>query len=165
MLTTYLLHQQLPINPHRRPLILPTILPQSATHFSHPIQTVPTVQQILNILGHDLRHVLQLILNLVQVRTRPRILVRLLGLLDECVELHERVRPTRRAVVLRGRVDICEFGGQVGEVREGEFAWVRGVADAQEDYGVLDQIASPQRLVFTRYTTEDVREGRYVTGC
>jgi hypothetical protein len=55
-----LLQQQLPIYPHGCLLILPTILPQPTADLSHPLQAISPIQQILNILCHDLRHVLQL---------------------------------------------------------------------------------------------------------
>jgi hypothetical protein len=44
-------------------------------------------------------------------------------------------------VVLRRGINGGELGRQVGQVGEGELAGVGGVADAQEDYGVLDEIA------------------------
>ena len=52
-----LLQQQLPIDPYSSPLILPTILPQPLTHVSHSLQTIPSVQQILNILCHHFRYI------------------------------------------------------------------------------------------------------------
>lgn len=88
-----LLQQQFPIDPHRRPLVFPTILPQPLTHVAHPLQTVPSVEQILDVLRHDLRHVPKLIVQLVQIPCSPRILVCLLGALNEGVEFDEGVGP------------------------------------------------------------------------
>lgn len=65
-----LLYQQLPINSHRRTLILPTVLPQPAAHIPHPLQAIPPIQQILDILRHDAGDVFQLIVKTVEVPRR-----------------------------------------------------------------------------------------------
>lgn len=89
----YLLQQQLPIYPHRSLPILLRVFPQSPTHLPHPLQTVPSIQQILNILRHYLRHILELTIQLVQITRRPRIAVRLLRSLHKRVEFHKRIGP------------------------------------------------------------------------
>jgi len=63
--STHLLQQQLPIDPHRRLLVLATVFSQARRDIAHALQTVPSVQQVLNVLGHDLGHILQLIIQLV----------------------------------------------------------------------------------------------------
>ena len=52
-----LLQKQLPINSHRRLSVLFAILSQPATHLPHPLQTIPSIQQILDIFGHHLRDI------------------------------------------------------------------------------------------------------------
>lgn len=59
--TAHLLYQQLPVDAHRSLLVLPAILPQAPRQFTHPFQAVPTVQQVFNVLGHDFRDILQLV--------------------------------------------------------------------------------------------------------
>jgi hypothetical protein len=54
---TYLLQQKLPINPHSRLLVLSAVFPQPARHVAHSLQAVASVQQILNVLGHDLSNI------------------------------------------------------------------------------------------------------------
>ena len=44
------------------------------------------------------------------------------------------------------RVCRCEFGGKVREVREGELARVRLVADAEKADGVLDHVAAVEKV-------------------
>lgn len=89
---SYLLQHQLPINSHGGPAILLTVLPQPAAHLPHPLQTVPAVQQVLDIFGHDFSDILELIVQFVQVRGGPGVLVGFLGALDEGVELDEGIR-------------------------------------------------------------------------
>ena len=136
--STYLLQQQLPIYPHRRLPILPTILPQPPGHLPHPLQAIAPIQQILDILRHHFRHISQLIVQFIQVLRRSTVLVRLLRPLYERVKLDKGVGSQGRGEVLCGGVGSCELGGQVGEVGEGEFARVGFVADAEEADRVLD---------------------------
>jgi hypothetical protein len=136
-----LLEQQLPIDPHRRLSVLETIVPQPAAHLAHALEVVAAIQQIFNVFRHDLCHVLELVVDLVQVCRGARVLVRLLRLLDECVEFDVGVGPAVLVEVLLRGIDVCEFGGKVGEVGKSEFARVRVVANAEEDDVVLDQIA------------------------
>lgn len=89
---THLFQQQFPVDAHRSLLVLPAILPQAPRQFAHPLQAVSTVQQILNVLGHNLRDILQLVVNPVEVLRRTTVLVQLLGTLDECIELNESIR-------------------------------------------------------------------------
>lgn len=64
--------------------------------------------------------------------------------------------------MLRG-VGGCEFGGEVGEVGEGEFAGVGAVADGEEADGGGDEVASirfrRERLVAGK--SEPVESGAY----
>ena len=108
-----LLQQQLPINFNSRPLILPTILLQAIRHLPHPLQTIPSIQQILNILRHNLRHIPQLIIQLIQILTRAAILVCFFSPLHEGVKFDKGVGAAGGGEVLGGGVGGCEFGGYV----------------------------------------------------
>lgn len=125
-----LLQQQLPVDPDRRPPVLLTVIPQPRADLAHALEAVPTIQQILDILGHDLCDIAQLIVQLVEVLRGPRVAVRRLGLRDEVVELHEGVGPQRGAEQLRLRVRGGELGREVREVGEGELARVGALRDA-----------------------------------
>lgn len=92
-MTTHLLQQQLPVDPYCRLLVLPAVFPQSARDVAHALQAVSSVQQVFDVLCHDLGHVLQLIIELVQVLCRSGVLVCLLCALNEGVELDKCVRP------------------------------------------------------------------------
>ena len=143
----HLLQQQLPIDPHRGLLVLPAVFSQPARDISHSLQAVSSVEQVLDVLGHDLGHILQLVVELVQVLCCTRVLVRLLRALDEGIELDKGIRPTRGREVVMDFVGCCELGGQVGEVGEGEFAWIRAVAYAEEAEVAFDQVAVGRPLV------------------
>lgn len=116
---TILLHQQFPIDPHCRLPVLSTILPQSGTNFTHTLQAVTPIQQILDILRHDLCHVSQLIVQLIKVLGGAGIGVGGFCPRDESVEFHERVGAERRGEGLRNGVGGAELGGEVGEVGKG----------------------------------------------
>jgi len=88
---SYLFQHQLPIYPHRRLSVLLAVLSQPAAHLPHPLQAISSVQQILNILRHDLGDIFQLIVQLVQIRARSAILVGLLRPLDEGVKFNKSV--------------------------------------------------------------------------
>lgn len=60
--------------------------------------------------------------------------------MDEGVELDEGIGAQSGGEVLLGGVGGGEFGGEVGEVGEGEFAGVGAVADAEKADGVLDYV-------------------------
>ena len=120
----YLFQQQLPINPHRRPAIFFTILSESPTHLAHPLEAIPPIQEILNVLRHHLGHIFQFVIQPIQVGRCPTILVCFPGALDERVKFHERVGSLIGGVVGRLGVGGGEFCGEVGEVGEGQFAGV-----------------------------------------
>jgi hypothetical protein len=61
--------------------------------------------------------------------------------LDEGVKLDEGVRPAVGREVLGRLVGLCEFRVEVGQVCEGEFAWVRAVADAEEGQVAVYDVA------------------------
>ena len=130
-----LLQQQLPINPHGRPPILPTILPQPPAHLAHALETVAAIEQILDILGHDLGDVAEVVVELVEVLRGAAVLVGFLGALDEGVEVHEGVGAQGGGVDGGGGVGRGEFVGEVAEVGEGEFARVGAVGDGEEADG------------------------------
>jgi len=165
---THLFQQQFPIYPHRRLPILPTILPQPPAHLPHPLQTIPSVQQILDILRHHLRHICQLAVQLVQITRCAGVAVRLLCPLHEGVEFDEGVGTQGGRGELGRGVGGQEFGGDVGEVGEGEFARVGGVADAEEADVGADEVAGVGGSVSGK-TRVRVRawcgEGRGTGGC
>ncbi len=136
-----LAQQQLPINPHRRPSILGTILPQPAAHLPHTLQTITPIQQIFNILRHDLGNIAQLVIQFIQVLRGARVRVCGFGARDEGVEFHEGVGSHGGREDLLQRVGGAEFGGEVREVGEGELAGVGALADAHVDYVLGDEVA------------------------
>jgi hypothetical protein len=138
---TYLLQEELPVDAHSRLLVLPAVFSQPARDVAHPLEAVATVQQVVDVLGHDLGHVFQLIVQLVQILRRSRVLVRLLCALDESVELDKGVRPEPLVEVLVWLVGLGELGGEVGEVCEGQFARVGAVADAEEAQVAVQEVA------------------------
>lgn len=135
-----LLQQQLPVDPHRRSPIPLTIIPQPATHLPHAIQTIPPIEQILDILRHDLCNIPQLIIQLVQVLRRARIRIRRPRLGNKTIEIHKRIRTQRRIMRLRGRMTGRELAGQVGKVCECQLARVGPLADAEEDDVRVDEV-------------------------
>ena len=116
---TILLKQQLPINPNRRLPILLTILPQSRTDLTHPLQTISSIQQILDILRHDLGYIAELVVQLIEVLRCAGVGVGAFGTVDEGVEFHEGVGTEGGGKEGVGGVGGAEFGGEVGEVGEG----------------------------------------------
>lgn len=78
---------------------------------------------------------------LVEVLRGARVLVRLLGALDERVKLDKGVGPARGREILLRLVRRGELAGEVREVGEGELARVRAVADADEAEVALDEVA------------------------
>lgn len=138
---THLLQQKFPIYPHRRLPILSTILPQPPAHLAHPLQTIPSIQQILDILRHHLRHVRELAVQLVQITCCAGVAVGLFCAGHEGVEFDEGVGAEGGRGEAGGWIGGEEFGGNVGEVREGEFARVGGVADAEEADVGADKVA------------------------
>jgi hypothetical protein len=81
-----LLQQQLPIDPHRRALILERIIFEPTAHIPHPLQTIPSVQQVLDILRHHFVHVFELVIQAIESAVRAAVLIRLLAVLEEALE-------------------------------------------------------------------------------
>jgi hypothetical protein len=73
------------------------------------------------------------------------------------IEFDKRVRAASRGKVLLRGVGGCEFARQIGEICEGEFLGVGGVADAKEDEVVLDDVAL--RMSVMREEEEGRRRG------
>lgn len=65
--SSYLLHQQFPVDAHCCSSVLLAVLPQTSRELTHPLQAVPTVQEILDVLGHHLGDIAQLVVQLVEV--------------------------------------------------------------------------------------------------
>lgn len=135
-----LLEQQLPVDAHGSAAILLAVVAQPAANLAHALKTVTTVQQVLDILGHDLGNIAQLIIQLVQPLRSTGIRIDSLSLGDEVVKLHEGVGPQGGRVHLGSGVRREELAGQVGQVCEGELARVRAVADAEEDDVRVDRV-------------------------
>jgi len=68
-----LLEHQLPVDPYGCLSVLFAVLPQSAAHFAHSLQAISSVQQIFNILRHNLRNISQLVVQLIQILRSARI--------------------------------------------------------------------------------------------
>lgn len=86
-----LLQQQLPVDPDGRALVLRTILPQPRAQVAHLLQAVASIQQVLDVLCHHLRHIFQLVIQPGQVVCGATVLVRLLRAVDVALELGELV--------------------------------------------------------------------------
>lgn len=130
---TILLEQQLPVDADGGSTVLFAVVAQAAANLAHALEVVAAVEEVLDVLGHDLCDVAQLVVELVEVLGGAGVGVGGLCLCDEVVKLHEGVGAQGGVVDLLGRVGGGELGGQVGEVGEGELARVRGGADAEED--------------------------------
>jgi hypothetical protein len=138
---TYLLQQQLPVDADCRFLVFPAVLTQSAGDVAHALEAVSSVQQVLDVLGHDLCDVLELIVELVEVLGGARVLVCLFCALDERVELDELVGAARGREVLLGLVDGCELAREIRQVGKCQLAGVGAVADAEEAEVAADEVA------------------------
>lgn len=134
-------HEQLPVDPHGGPLVLPAVVPQAARQLAHPLQAVPPVQQVLDVLGHDLGDVAQLVVQAVEVLGGAGVGVRGPGALYEGVKVHEGVGAEGGRVEGLGGVCHGELAGEVGEVGEGELAGVVAVGDGEEDDVRVDYVA------------------------
>lgn len=135
---TYLFYEQLPVDAHGGLLILSAVFSQTPRQLAHPLKTVSSVQQILDILRHNLRDISKLIVHLVEVLRRPAILVQLLRALDKRVEFDKGIGPQSGRQILRGRVRRSEFGGDIGKICEGKLARIRLVAYAKKANIVFD---------------------------
>lgn len=140
-----LLQQQIPVNPHRGPSVPLAIVSQPTTYLSHPIQAVPPIKQVFNVLRHDLGHIPQLIVDFIQVLGGPGIRIRRHRLGNEAVKVHVCIWAQRRRLQLLQRMGGEEFAGQVGEICEGQLARVAGVADAEEDDIAVDEVVDRVR--------------------
>ena len=135
-----LLEQQLPVDTHGSSAVLFAIVAQATANLTHAFQAVPAVEQILDILRHDLGDVAQLVVELVEVLGGAGVGVDGLGLADEAVKVHEGVGPEGRGVDLGIGVGRVELAGEIGEIGEGELARVGAVADAEEDDVLVDEV-------------------------
>lgn len=135
---THLFYQQLPIDAHSGLFVLHAIFSQTSRKFTHPFQTVTTIQQILDVLGHDFRNILELIIYPVETLRCAAVLVELLGALDKGVKFDKGVWSQIWRLVLCWRVGCGEFRGNVGEIGEGKFAGVGMIAYAKETNVVFE---------------------------
>lgn len=90
---TYLFEQQLPVDSDSSTFVFSAGIFEVATHGAHTLETIASRQEILNILGHDMRGLFELNLHTVEVVRGARILVGLFCSLDESVKLVIRVGP------------------------------------------------------------------------
>ena len=90
---THLLQEQFPIDPHSGFLVLPAVFPKSTRNIAHPLQAVPSVQKIFDVLSHDLGHIFKLVIQLAQILRRARVLVCCLRAPDEGIEFDKRIWP------------------------------------------------------------------------
>ena len=90
----------------------------------HLLQTVAAIEQIFNILGHDLRNIFQLIIEPTEIVCRSAILIRLLRSLQIAIKFSVCIRSELRVKVSFALVGGLEFGSDVFEVGKGEFLWV-----------------------------------------
>lgn len=135
-----LFQQQVPVDPDGGPPVLLAVVPQPAADLAHALEAVAPVQQVLDVLVHDLCDVAQLVVELVEVLGGAGVAVGALGLGDEAVELHEGVGPQGRAEELLRRVGGGELGGQVGQVGEGQLARVGPLRYAEVDDVAGDEV-------------------------
>lgn len=132
--------QQVPVDLDGRPPVLLAVVPQPAADLAHALEAVAPVQQVLDVLVHDLCDVAQLVVELVEVLGGARVAVGALGLGDEAVELHEGVGPQGRVEQLLHGVGGGELGGQVRQVGEGQLARVGPLRYAEVDDVAGDQV-------------------------
>lgn len=135
-----LLEQQVPVDLDRGPAVLLAVVAQARAHLAHALKAVAAVEQVLDVLVHDLGDVAQLVVELVEVLRRAGVAVGALCLVDEAVELHEGVRAEGGAQQLRRRVGRRELRRQVRQVGEGQLARVRALRYADVDDVVGDQV-------------------------
>lgn len=89
---TYLFHQQFPVDAHRCPTIFLAVLTQTTRKLAHALQAVSTVEEVLDILGHDLGDITKLVVQLIQVTRGTAILIQLLCALNKGIEFDEGIR-------------------------------------------------------------------------
>ena len=156
-----LLQQQLPINPHRRTLILSTILPQPTTHVPHLLQTVPPIQQILDILRHYLRHILQFVVQPAQIVRGPAILICLFRAFNEAFELAVLVGSKGGREVVGAFVAGLKFGADILQEGEGEFFGVGFFRYGYVAEGVVEDVAVRMVGVYVSLLAPAMRAGSY----
>ena len=136
-----LLQQQLPINPHSRTLVLRRVLAQPTAHISHLLQAITAVKQVVDVLCENGAHALELFIQILQIRLRAAVLVRLLCALDVALELGVRVWAEHRVEVGIALVGVLEFFADVFEVCLCELFGVCVLGDAEEGEVIVEGIA------------------------
>lgn len=144
---TILLEQQLPVDPDGRPFILCRVFSQSTAHISHLLQAVSSVQQVLDVLCHHLRHVFQLVVQSTQVVRGAAILVRLLRALNEAFELAVLVWSKLRIEVILAFVRGLELSADVFEIGKRKFLWVRFLGDGDVAEGVVEDVTGARASI------------------
>lgn len=140
-----LLQQQLPVDADRGALILGGVLAKTAAHITHLVKTVAAVQQVVDVLRHRLMHILQLIVEAVEVILRAAVLVELLGALKEAFELGVGVGAHTGVKVLFALVRALELFAHVFEVGEGQLLGVASLGDADKHEAVVHHVAAQGR--------------------
>lgn len=123
-----LAQQQLQVDLARGAAVLLGVLSQRGAQVAHLVERVAAVQQVLDVLGHDLLDAREVLVELVQVVLHALVAVELLGLLQEVVECDERVGPHGRLGVLVA-VGVLELLRDLAQVREREVARVPALGD------------------------------------
>jgi hypothetical protein len=139
---TVLLEKQLPVDADSRALVLGRVLAQPAAHVAHLVQAVAAVEQVVDVLGHGLVHILELVVEAVHVVLRPAVLVEFLCALEEAFELGVGVRAQARVEVVFALVRALELLAHVVEIGEGEFLRVTAFGHGHEDEVVVHQVAA-----------------------
>ncbi|KAI7506208.1 hypothetical protein KC367_g149 [Hortaea werneckii] len=122
------------------------VFSQSATHVAHLIQAVSPVQQVLDVLRHNLGDILQLVVESAEVVGGPGVLVRLLRALDVAFEFGVLVRPELLAEILVARVRGLELAPHVFEEREGQLLGVGFFGDGDVAEVIVEDVAVVARM-------------------
>lgn len=136
-----LLQKQLPVDADSRTLVLSRIFAQTAAHVAHLVKAVATVKQVVDVLGHGLVHILQLVVQAVDVVLGAAVLVELLCALEETFEFGVYVRTQTRVEVVIALVRALELFADIFEVGKGEFLRVAAFGDADKHKAVVEHVA------------------------
>lgn len=86
-----LLQQQFPVDAYSRLSVFFAILAESPRQFTHPLQTIASIQEVLDVLCHHLGDITELIVQLVKILRRATVLVQFLCALDKGIKLDKGI--------------------------------------------------------------------------
>mmetsp|Transcript_637 Transcript_637/g.2448 ORF Transcript_637/g.2448 Transcript_637/m.2448 type:complete len:207 (+) Transcript_637:156-776(+) len=138
-----LLNQRLPAEILGSRAVFPTLVPQRLGHRANVVQTLALAEDIVDVARHDALYVVQILVEFTQVALRARVLVQLLGFLDEGVELDEGVRARHRlhgGAVLRRELPL-----QILQVLVRQLLGVPAVAQREVTHALLDHVVQEVR--------------------